>query len=75
MVPDEQDDFDLDREEDADVFAVVQPDITLHANLTPWLRLGLTAGYRFTSGVDRHGYEESDLNGLLVGGHVQFGRF
>lgn len=75
MVPDENDDFDFDREEDADVFAVVQPDVTLHANLTPWLRLGLTAGYRFTSGVDRHGYEESDLNGLLVGGQVQFGRF
>jgi hypothetical protein len=39
------------------------------------LRLGVTAGYRFTSGVDRNGYEESDLDGLLVGGQVQFGRF
>jgi hypothetical protein len=75
LVPDEQDDFDFDRDEESDVFAVVQPDVTLHANLTPWLRLGVTAGYRFTSGVDRNGYEESDLDGLLVGGQVQFGRF
>jgi len=49
--------------------------VTLHANLTPWLRLGLTAGYRFTRGVDRHGYDESDVDGFLVGGQVQFGRF
>ena len=75
MVPEDEDDFDFDRDEDADVFAVVQPDVTLHANLTPWLRLGVTAGYRFTSGVDRHGYDESDLDGLLVGGQVQFGSF
>lgn len=73
---DDGDDFDFDESaHDDDVFAVVQPDVTLHANLTPWLRLGLTAGYRFTSGVDRHGYEESDLDGFLVGGQVQFGRF
>lgn len=53
----------------------MQPDVTLHANLTPWLRLGLTAGYRFTSDVDRFGYDESDVNGFIVGGQVQVGRF
>lgn len=67
--------FDFENSRDEDVFAVVQPDVTLHANLTPWLRLGLTAGYRFTSGVDRNGYQESDVDGFLVGGQVQFGRF
>ena len=67
--------FDFEDSRDEDVFAVVQPDVTLHANLTPWLRLGLTAGYRFTSGVDRNGYQESDVDGFLVGGQVQFGRF
>ena len=65
----------FDDAEDQDVFAVVQPDVTLHANLTPWLRLGLTAGYRFTSDVDRFGYDESDVNGFVVGGQVQIGRF
>jgi hypothetical protein len=70
-----QDDDHDDSGHDEDVFAVIQPDVTLHANLTPWLRLGLTAGYRFTRGVARHGYEESDIDGFLVGGQVQFGRF
>jgi hypothetical protein len=39
------------------------------------MRLGLTAGYRFTSGVDKHGYDESDVNGVVVGGQLQFGAF
>jgi hypothetical protein len=76
LVPEGQDDYDFDSDNaDNDMFAVVQPDVTLHANLTPWLRLGLTAGYRFTSGVDHHGYDESDVDGFLVGGQLQFGRF
>jgi hypothetical protein len=76
LVPKDQDDYDFDSEDaDNDIFAVVQPDVTLHANLTPWLRLGLTAGYRFTSGVDHYGYDKHDVNGFLVGGQVQFGRF
>jgi hypothetical protein len=77
LVNDDDDDGDFDEvdEGDHDVFAVVQPDVTLHANLTRWLRLGVTAGYRWSSGVDRNGYQESDVNGFLVGGQVQFGRF
>lgn len=59
----------------SDVFAVFQPDITLHANLTQWMRFGATAGYRFTSGVNHLNFEESDVNGIVVGGHVQFGSF
>lgn len=62
-------------DEDADVFAVLQPDVSLHANLTHWMRVGVTAGYRFTSGVARAGYDEGDVDGWVVGGHVQFGRF
>jgi hypothetical protein len=70
------DDFDGFRDgRESDTFAVFQPDVTLHANLTRWMRLGATGGYRFTSGVNRLGFEESDLNGVIVGGHVQFGRF
>jgi len=62
-------------DEDEDVFAVVQPDVTVHANVTTWMRLGLTAGYRFTSGVASSGYDEGDVNGWVVGGQVQFGSF
>lgn len=58
-----------------DVFAVFQPDVAVHANLTKWMRLGLTAGYRLTSGVDHLGFKESDVNGLMLGGQVQFGSF
>jgi hypothetical protein len=75
QVDDEHEDFDFDSDNREDVFAVLQPDVTLHANLTPWMRLGVTAGYRFTSGVDRHGYDEGDVNGVVLGGQVQFGKF
>jgi hypothetical protein len=76
LVDDEGDDFeDFDESDREDVFAVLQPDVTLHANLTSWMRLGLTAGYRFSAGVDKHGYDEGDVNGVVVGGQVQFGSF
>lgn len=72
--PEGQHDFD-DADTSEDVFALVQPDVTLHANLTHWLRLGLTAGYRLASGVDRMGFDEEDINGVVLGGQLQFGRF
>ncbi|MEO8177790.1 MAG: hypothetical protein ABI895_03055 [Deltaproteobacteria bacterium] len=58
-----------------DVFAVVQPDVAVHANLTRWMRVGLTAGYRLASGVNRLGFDNSDVNGVMVGGQIQFGSF
>jgi hypothetical protein len=58
-----------------DVFAVFQPDVAVHANLTKWMRVVLTAGYRLTSGVDRLGFKEADVNGLMLGGQIQFGAF
>ena len=67
-------DFSNDHSE-GDVFAVVQPDITLYANLTRWMRVGLTAGYRFTSGVNKLGFDESDVNGVVAGAQIQFGSF
>jgi hypothetical protein len=58
-----------------DVFAVFQPDVAVHANLTKWMRVGLTAGYRWTSGVDHLGFKDADVNGLMLGGQIQFGAF
>lgn len=77
LTPDRSDDFDdLDsNDDDADVFALVQPDLTLNVNVTRWMRVGLTAGYRLTSGVDQYGFDESDVNGVVLGGQVQIGRF
>jgi hypothetical protein len=78
LAPDDEDDYedheDVDRE-DVDVFAVFQPDIAVQANLTRWMRVGVTGGYRLTAGVDRFGFDESDVNGVVLGGHLQFGRF
>lgn len=71
----DHDDDDFESSPEEDVFAVVQPDLTVHANLTRWMRLGITAGYRFTSGVGQLGFSESDVNGFLVGGQLQFGSF
>lgn len=68
-------DFDSHDSSATDVFAVVQPDLTLHANLNSWMRIGLTAGYRFTSGVNQLGFDESDLNGVVAGANIQFGSF
>lgn len=60
---------------DIDAFLFAQPEIALHANLTRWLRVGATAGYRFTGGVRRFGLDESDLNGLVAGGSLAVGWF
>lgn len=75
LAPDDDDDDDDIRREDVDAFAVFQPDVTVHANLTRWMRLGVTAGYRFTAGVSRFGYDDSDVRGVVAGGQLQFGRF
>ena len=58
-----------------DPFLVVQPEIALNTNVTRWLRLGVTGGYRFTNGVGRFGLRESDLNGAVIGGNIQLGWF
>jgi hypothetical protein len=58
-----------------DLFAIVQPDVALNANLTHWMRVGVTAGYRFASGANRLGFDNGDLSGFMVGGQLQFGRF
>jgi hypothetical protein len=75
LTPRDHDRDDSPDHQSGDAFMVVQPDITAHVNLIPWLRIGATVGYRFTSGVGRFGFTESDVNGVVIGGHVQIGRF
>jgi len=58
-----------------DPFLFAQPEIALNSNVTRWLRLGATLGYRFTGGVGRFGLSEADLNGIVIGGNIQFGWF
>lgn len=68
----DDDDWDAGR---FDPFLFAQPEISVNTNATRWLRLGLTAGYRFTGGVGRFGLDESDLNGVVVGANIQLGWF
>jgi hypothetical protein len=58
-----------------DPFLFAQPEVALNVNATRWLRFGVTGGYRFTNGVGRFGLSNSDLNGAVVGGNIQFGWF
>jgi len=72
---DDGDDHDDDENEQADGFFVFQPELSFHTNLTRWMRLGVTAGYRVTGSVHRFGLQESEVNGVTLGGNVQFGWF
>lgn len=58
-----------------DPFMVVQPELALNANVTRWMRVGVTGGYRFTGGVGRFDLDESDLNGAIIGVNLQLGWF
>ena len=56
-------------------FFVFQPDISLHANATRWLRFSATGGYRFATAAKRFGYDGAALGGVVVGGSVELGWF
>lgn len=71
---DDDDDHGL-RSTRIDPFLFAQPEVALNANVTRWLRLGATVGYRFTGGVGRFGLQESDINGIVAGGNIQLGWF
>lgn len=69
-----------DSEDDAidssstDDFFVFEPQLSVQVNLLSWMRIGLQGGYRITSGISSFGYSEADINGLTLGGTLQFGR-
>ncbi len=71
-------DFDEDsavKRRHIDVFAVVQPEVTAHLNLTRWMRVGASVSYRTAFAVDRFDLENDDLSGFAAGGNLQFGWF
>ena len=72
--PDEPSDSSTPRSR-IDTFFVVEPQLSLHSNVTRWMRITLQAGYRLTAGVGRFGYSEGDYNGITLGGALQFGWF
>jgi hypothetical protein len=56
-------------------FFVLQPDVSLHANVTRWLRFGLTFAYRIAESVDDFDPIGEDMSGVVVGGNIQAGWF
>ena len=77
LAPRQRDDNDEANDENVETrgFFVLQPDISLHANATRWLRFGLTFGYRIASAVEHFDYQGGDMSGPVVGGNIQGGWF
>lgn len=65
---------DLHRD-NTDGFFMFEPMLGVHVNFTRWMRMGLDAGYRITSGIGRFAFTESDFNGISLGGNIGFGWF
>jgi len=61
--------------ENTDAFFVFEPQLGVHVNFTRWMRMGVDAGYRVTSGISKFGFSESDFNGISLGGNLGFGWF
>lgn len=62
--------------EDLDQVFVATPEIGLEFNLTRWMRLGGTVGYRYISGInDETPIGSDDLNGLVAGVTLRLGWF
>jgi hypothetical protein len=58
-----------------DAVFVFEPQIGGYANITRWLRVGATAGYRIVGGVDTKGLSNGSVGGPLIGGQIQAGWF
>lgn len=68
-------DGDQGYEYDNDGFFVVQPMAHAELNMVRWMKVDLGAGYRFVSGIDQFGLENSDVSGPVAGLGLRFGKF
>jgi hypothetical protein len=59
----------------SDAVFVFEPQVGGHMNVTRWLRVGISAGYRLVSGVNTEGLSSGDLAGPTLGGTVMGGWF
>jgi hypothetical protein len=58
-----------------DGFFVFQPDLSLHANATRWLRFSVTGGYRMATAAHHFAYDGAALGGGVVGASIDLGWF
>jgi len=63
------------RRDNTDGFFMFEPMLGVHVNFTRWMRMGVDAGYRLTSGIGKFGFAGSDFNGVSLGGNIGFGWF
>ena len=61
--PDEENIFNLEDDDLADNILVVTPELGLELNITRWLRVSGTAGYRFVDGVSTPNLTDEDFSG------------
>jgi hypothetical protein len=64
-----------DEDERPDFVFVFEPQLAGYVNITRWLRIGATAGYRFVASSDTPGLKNSDLAAPTIGGQIQAGWF
>jgi len=69
------DDGAQDDDEYTDGVFVFEPQVGVHLNVTRWMRLAATGGYRVVRGVETDNMDDGALSNLAVGGNVQFGWF
>ena len=55
-------------------FSVVEPEIMAEMNVTKWFRVGLSASYRLTQGINDFGVSDRDARSPSLGLQVAFGR-
>ncbi len=58
------DDDSDDHSDHADTFFVIMPEIYLYANITGYLRIGIGASYRFSSGINKFDLNDDDFRNV-----------
>lgn len=64
-----------DVNEDVDSYFVFEPGLHAELNVTKFFRIAAGASYRYTSGISRFGYSDSDFSGLQGVITLKFGKF
>lgn len=62
-------------EEDVDSYFVFEPGVHAELNVTNFFRISVGAAYRFTSGIGKFGFSDSDFSGLNGVITFKFGGF
>lgn len=64
-----------DIDEDPNPFFVLEPGVHLELNVTSFFRIATGVNYRFTSGIDKAGFRDSDFTGANATVTFKFGFF